>query len=298
MNVKKACAIIVTGFFVARGYGLMWSMQINDTTLINGSFNIAISALDRGFSYGDGVFRTIKVVNGLPERWPIHYQTLVEDCSALGIVCPSADLFINDFERLFTVEDFVAVAKIIVTRGESERGYKPPAITTPTRVMIKSTLPGYPDSYFTEGVRLHLCETRISHQPKLAGVKHLNRLENVLARMEWHDPAIAEGLMLDLAGNVIECTAANIFARFKGALVTPKLDLCGVAGITRRQIMSHAHLLKLDASVETMDLEKLFNADEVVICNSLLGIWQVRTLANKTWPKQSMATDIRKVLSI
>jgi len=272
-------------------------MQTNESTLINGSFNGVISALDRGFSYGDGVFRTIRVVNGLPERWPMHYQTLVEDCSALGIVCPNADLFINDFERLFTVEDFVAVAKIIVTRGEGERGYKPPAITSPTRVMIKSNLPGYPDIYFTEGVQLHLCETRISHQPKLAGVKHLNRLENVLARMEWHDPAIAEGLMLDIDGNVIECTAANIFARFNGVLVTPKLELCGVAGITRRQILSHAHLLNLQAIVETIDLNKLLTADEIVICNSLIGVWQVRTLTNKTWPKQSLANNIRKVLS-
>lgn len=272
-------------------------MQINDTTLINGNFNTAISVHDRGLSYGDGVFRTIKVVNGLPEHWPIHYQTLVEDCSALGIVCPSADLFISDFEQLFTVEDFVSVAKIIVTRGEGERGYKPPAITTPTRLMIKSNLPGYPDSYFTEGVALHLCETRISHQPKLAGVKHLNRLENVLARMEWHDPAIAEGLMLDIAGNIIECTSANIFARFQNVLVTPKLDLCGVAGITRRQILSRAHLLNLESTVETIDLEKLFNADEVIVCNSLFGVWQVRSLSNKKWPKQSLASNIRKVLS-
>ena len=266
--------------------------------IINGNLLGAISPLDRGLTYGDGVFRTIKVVNGLPEHWPIHYQTLVEDCSALGIVCPSADLFISDFERLFTPEDFVAVAKIIVTRGDGERGYKPPAITTPMRVMIKSSLPGYPDSYFTNGVQLHLCETRIGHQPKLAGIKHLNRLENVLARMEWHDPAIAEGLMLDIAGNVIECTAANIFARFENTLVTPKLDLCGVAGITRKRILSHAHTLNLKAVIEEMDLKKLLTADEVVICNSLFGTWQVHTLTNKTWPKQPMAANFRKALSI
>jgi 4-amino-4-deoxychorismate lyase len=275
----------------------MWAMEINDATLINGSFHSAISVLDRGFSYGDGVFRTIKVVNGLPEHWPIHYQKLEEDCSALGIVCPSADLFINDFERLFTTEEFVAAVKIIVTRGEGERGYKPPAITTPMRVMIKSSLPGYPDTYFTEGVQLHLCETQIGHQPKLAGVKHLNRLENVLARMEWHAPSFAEGLMLDMAGNVIECTAANIFARFNNVLITPKLDLCGVAGITRKRILSHAYTLKLKAVEETMDLQKLLSADEVIICNSLFGVWQVRELAQKTWTKQTLDADLRKALS-
>lgn len=272
-------------------------MQTNETTLINGGFNGVIPPLDRGFAYGDGVFRTVKIINGLPEHWPLHYQTLVKDCSALGIVCPSADLFISDFEKLFIAEDFVSVAKLIVTRGEGERGYKPPAITTPMRVMIKSSLPGYPESHFTKGIHLHLCETRMGPQPQLAGVKHLNRLENVLARMEWHDPDIAEGLMLDTAGNVIACTAANIFARFDDTLVTPKLNLCGVAGITRQQILSRAHTLKLKTAIETMNLERLLTADEVVICNSLFGVWQVRMVADKIWFKHPLADKLRKALS-
>ena len=272
-------------------------MQINHATLINGSFNGVISALDRGFAYGDGIFRTLKVINGMPEQWPMHYQTLVEDCSAIGIVCPDADLFINDFERLFLAEELIAVAKIIVTRGEGERGYKPPAITTPMRVMIKSNLPSHPKTNFTEGVQLYLCDTRIGHQPKLAGIKHLNRLENVLARMEWNDPEMAEGVMLDLAGNVIECTASNIFARFGDVLTTPKLDMCGVAGITRKQILSHAHTLNLKTKIESIGLKKLLTADEVVICNSLFGVWQVRSLANKKWAKQALAINIRKALS-
>ncbi len=271
-------------------------MQMSDSILINGSFNGAISALDRGFTYGDGVFRTVKIVHGLPEHWPAHYQKLVKDCSAIGIVCPSADVFINDFEQLFSIEELVSVAKIIITRGEGARGYNPPAITNPTRVMIKSNLPNYPQHYFDEGVTLHLCETRIGHQPKLAGVKHLNRLENVLARMEWHDPEITDGLMLDIANNVIECTAANIFARYGDLLITPQLDQCGVAGVTRNQIMARAHALDLKPTVETIDLKQLFSADEVIICNSLFGVWQVRQLAQKKWLKQDLAINLRKTL--
>jgi 4-amino-4-deoxychorismate lyase len=274
----------------------MLAMQMNDTTLINGDFNGAISALDRGLSYGDGVFRTIKVVQGLPEYWPVHYQTLVKDCTAIGIVCPSADVFINDFEQLFSIEELVAVAKIIVTRGEGARGYSPPAVTNPLRVMIKSSMPDYAQENFSEGVALHLCETRIGHQPKLAGVKHLNRLENVLARMEWHDPKIVEGLMLDCNDNVIECTAANIFARYENVLLTPALDQCGVSGITRKQILARAHTLNLKPAIETMSLKKLLSADEVIICNSLFGAWQVRQLENKQWPKQNLAINLRKAL--
>lgn len=274
----------------------MSAMQINNATLINGSFHGVISAQDRGLAYGDGVFRTIKVTNGLPEHWPMHYQTLVRDCGAIGIVCPSAETFINDFELLATVEDDVSVVKIIVTRGEGERGYKPPSITTPMRVMIKTSFPDYPEHYFTEGIQLHLCDTRISYQPKLAGVKHLNRLENVLARMEWHEPALAEGLMLDIDDNVIECTAANVFARFGDMLITPSLKKCGVAGITRQRILSHAETLKLKAKTEEMQLEKLLTADEVLICNSLFGVWQVRQLTHKKWAKQTLANQLREVM--
>jgi len=274
----------------------MLAMQIKHTSLVNGSFSAPISPLDRGFAYGDGVFRTIKIINGLPEHWPMHYQTLFADCSAIGIVCPSADTFISDFKKIFDVDEFSAVVKIIVTRGEGERGYNPPAITMPMRVMIKSSMPDYPEVNFSEGVVLHLCDTRITHQPKLAGIKHLNRLDNVLARMEWHDPKVAEGVMLDMEGNVIECTAANIVARYGDTLITPKLDQCGVAGITRKQILAHAKRLELNTAIERMNLKDLHSADEVVICNSLFGAWQVRKLAGQQWAKQSLAEKLRKAL--
>ena len=274
----------------------MLAMQIKHTSLVNGSFSAPISPLDRGFAYGDGVFRTIKIINGLPEHWPMHYQTLFADCSAIGIVCPSADTFISDFKKIFDIDEFSAVVKIIVTRGEGERGYNPPAITMPMRVMIKSSMPDYPEVNFSEGVVLHLCDTRIAHQPKLAGIKHLNRLDNVLARMEWHDPKVAEGVMLDMEGNVIECTAANIVARYGDTLITPKLDQCGVAGITRKQILAHAKRLELNTAIERMNLKDLHSADEVVICNSLFGAWQVRKLAGQQWAKQSLAEKLRKAL--
>lgn len=286
------------GFFVARCYGLMWAMQMNQATLINGSFNGVISALDRGLAYGDGVFRTLKISNGIPIHWPLHYQKLVEDCSAIGIVCPSADALMSDFNQLFVPDETDSVAKIMITRGEGERGYKPSPIASPMRVVTKSSLPDYPESNFIEGVHLHVCETRIGHQPKLAGVKHLNRLENVLARMEWSDPELADGIMLDIESNVIECTAANIFARFDDVLVTPKLDLCGVAGITRMQILSRAPTLNLKTKIEKMDLKKLLSADEIILSNSLYGAWQVRSIASKKWKQQILAANIREAISL
>lgn len=264
--------------------------------LINGSFEQTISPLDRGFAYGDGVFRTLVLREGVPDCWPQHYQKLVADCGAIGLVCPSAELLMEDFQCLFSPHE-VAVAKIIVTRGEGERGYALPAITLPQRVIIKSALPHYAETYYSEGVFLHVSALRLSQQPKLAGIKHLNRLENVLARMEWQNEGLFDGLLLDAQDRVIECTASNIFARFDNTLITPDLSQCGVAGITRQRILGLAYSLGLTAEVALLPFSRLLQADEVIVCNSLYGAFQVRGMGTQVWQPQPLATKIREALS-
>ena len=280
-------------------------MTRNLNYIINGSFDHVISPFDRGFAYGDGLFRTMKMVDGLPESWPLHYQKLVADCAVINIVCPSAELLMSDLHQLFSPiglsDGEPAIAKIIITRGEGNRGYTPPAITAPMRVVTKSAMPQYPDIRFSEGISLMVCETRLALQTKLAGIKHLNRLENVLARMEWTDAhmtnSIADGIMLDSAGNVIECTSANIFARFGDILITPSLHQCGVAGITRQRIIDLAYTLSLKARVEVIDLPTLLSADEVIICNSLYGAWQVKTIQDKIIKTGVLAANTRMALN-
>jgi 4-amino-4-deoxychorismate lyase len=276
-------------------------MLRNHSYLINGSFDQTISVFDRGFSYGDGVFRTMKIRNGLPVSWPFHYQKLVADCAAIGIVCPSAELLMGDLQKLFEKElfseDLTQVAKIIITRGEGERGYAPPVITVPTRVVIKSSLPQYAESNYDKGVQLHVCDIKLAAQPKLAGIKHLNRLENVLARMEWREEFIFDGLLLDQAGNVIECTMSNVFARFGSELLTPDLSLCGVSGITRQRILGLGGVLGLNVGVKSLTLAQILQADEIIICNSLFGAFQVIQINNKTWPQQDLAVKIRAVVA-
>ena len=271
-------------------------MTHNTTHLINGSFNEGISPFDRGFAYGDGVFRTLKIEAGKPTHWAMHYQKLVADCATIGIVCPGVDLLQNDIELLFA-NDEIAVAKIIITRGEGERGYAIPAVSTPTRILIKSSMPQYESSYYTDGVTLHLCETRLSNQPKLAGIKHLNRLENVLARSEWQDEAIFDGLLLDTQDQVIECTMSNIFVRYGDHLLTPDLSQCGVAGITRQRILQMAKSLNLTTQVHTLPLTHLLKADEVLICNSIYNAFQVTRISNKAWAPQPLASQFRNLLT-
>ena len=270
------------------------AMSQSSSFLINGRFEGGISPLDRGLAYGDGVFRTLQH-NGYPYCWGMHYHRLEADCNALGIVCPSADALLDDIARLQGSEQN-SVIKIIVTRGESLRSYAVPPLAQPTRIVIKTAMPQYPDSYFQQGVTLHLCETRLARQPKLAGVKHLNRLENVLARMEWTDHQIADGLMMDEGGDVIECTSANLFARFGDIMVTPDLSASGVLGVTRERLMQLAPKLGYSVEVKHLRLSELMDADEVLMCNSLFGVWQVRQLSSHAWKAGTLAAQLRELL--
>jgi 4-amino-4-deoxychorismate lyase len=262
--------------------------------LINGKPAMGLSVLDRGFVYGDGVFRTLAITKGVSQHWDLHYQKLHDDCARLNISCPEADTLLSDIQSLFANDD--GVAKIVITRGESARGYGYPDDIQANRILIKSTLPQYPEDNFANGVKLHLCELRLSHQTKLAGIKHLNRLENVLARHEWNDLRIADGLLLDRNGLVIECTMSNVFARFGNRLVTPLLDQCGVAGVTRDRVIANAAYLDLTASEENIPLSEFMEADEILICNSLFGVWQVAELNHQRWKKQSLADKLNVLL--
>lgn len=276
-------------------------MSVEPTYLINGRFDAALTPFDRGFAYGDGVFRTLVVVDGNPQCWVRHFQRLEADCNALGIVCPSEETLRADIATLCraqAIADMEAVIKIVVTRGDSARGYAVPPLAQPTRVVIKTPLPQYPDTSFTEGVALHLCKTRLSRQPRLAGVKHLCRLENVLARMEWVDSHMMDGLMLDEGGDVIECTSSNVFARFGAMLVTPNLSQCGVAGVTRDRVIAIAPTLGYVTEIRHLRLSELMDADEVIICNSLFGTVQVRSLSGVTWPLGVLATHLRTLLQL
>lgn len=271
------------------------------TYLVNGHFGVALTPFDRGFAYGDGVFRTLPLLNGQPHCWARHFRRLESDCNVLGIVCPSEEILRADIETLKQAQPFSntdAVIKIVITRGESARGYAVPPLAQPTRVVIKTPFPQYPESCFTEGAALHLCKTRLGRQQRLAGIKHLNRLENVLARMEWVDSSIMDGLMLDEGGDVIECTSSNLFARFDNRLVTPDMTQCGVAGITRDRIASIAPVLGYSVEIRHLRLSELMDADEVIICNSLLGAMQVRSIGGMTWPRGALAAHLRERLLI
>lgn len=260
--------------------------------LVNGNPGDTISIRDRGLLYGDGVFRTLRAVHGKALHWPLHYRKLRHDCAALGIACPDFELLSAELEALLK-QQADATVKLIVTRGQGMRGYMPAAGADPTRIWDVSPPPSYPSAYAISGVKIRLCNLRLSSQPRLAGIKHLNRLENVLAAAESSDPEVAEGLLLDVDGRVIEGTRSNLFIGVQGGLATPDLSRCGVAGVQRERVLDWAQQHGMAAEVRDIALEELLQADEVFLTNSIIGIWPVRELVRHVWSHFSLATRIR-----
>ncbi|MFP5505335.1 MAG: aminodeoxychorismate lyase [Gammaproteobacteria bacterium] len=247
------------------------------TCLINGEPGAHVPADDRGLHYGDGLFETLTVRDGVCEFWDRHMQRLCAGCERLGIPPPSPELLRAEAAQLVGAAGR-GVLKIIVTRGRGGRGYQPPQQVEPMRLLRIFEAPAHPAHHAEEGVRVRLCTQRLGWNAALAGIKHLNRLEQVLARMEWDDPDIAEGLMSDQAGNVIEGTFTNLFAIFDGHLFTPALNRCGVAGIMRGVIMELAATEASGCAVRDIPQAELLDADGLFLSNSVLGLWPVREL--------------------
>ena len=253
--------------------------------LINGQPAEHISVLDRGFQYGDGLFETLRVSAGKPRRWAQHMARLTRGCQRLRITMPEPALLWSEAMALCAGKTD-AVLKIVVTRGRGERGYAPPVPAVTTRVLSLSSVVAFPSLYYREGVSVRVCDTRLSGNPALAGIKHLNRLEQVLARAEWQDKGrdseVAEGLMLDNNNNVIEGTMSNLFCVQEGEggsiLKTPSLVHCGVKGITRENVIRVAGAAGISVQETTLGLTDLYRSQELFLCNTLMGIWPVRRL--------------------
>jgi len=266
--------------------------------LVNGKPGNLISIRDRGLLYGDGVFRTLRAAQGKALHWPLHYLKLQHDCAKLGINCPDEALLLSELDQVLAQHP-AGVVKLIITRGEGARGYTPSADATPTRIWDFSPLPDYPPEWTTQGIKVHVCSLRLSAQPRLACIKHLNRLENVLAAAELsdaqllHDSQLAEGLLLDAEGHLIEGIRSNLFMVAQGRLVTPDLSRCGVAGIQRGRVMAWALQHGVALQVRDVGLEEALHADELFIVNSVIGLWPIRELGQRQWSHFPVAVQIR-----
>ena len=251
------------------------------SVLINGEPRETLSVLDRGLQYGDGLFETIRIVDGRCQYWDEHVDRLELGCEKLGIQFPGRVDLGKDADSLIQPSQ-MGVLKIIVTRGVSERGFRINPKNPPNRVVLLVSQSQYPAKYYSEGVELVLCKQRLGNSPQLAGIKHLNRLEQVLARREWDDE-YQEGLLLDQFGRVAEGTMSNVFIVEGQCLITPELETCGVHGVIREQIIKKVDTWSVKIKRENFTKQRLLEADAVFMTNSIFGVWPVRSFEKRSW---------------
>jgi 4-amino-4-deoxychorismate lyase len=247
--------------------------------LINGEKKDNLNITDRGIQYGDGLFETIEVSSGRAVFIDRHLDRLQLGCKQLHIPYPGNPILLSEIDLLLESASN-AVLKIQITRGAGGRGYRQPDSVTPTRILSLHSFPKFPDSFTQEGINVTSCKGRLSSNPVLAGIKHTNRLEQVLARAEWVSESIQEGLMSDQQGNVIEGTMSNVFMVKEEKIITPLLDHCGVAGIIRGLILDFCPELGFVAEQQLVTKECLNDADEIFVTNSVIGVWPVRMIDN------------------
>jgi 4-amino-4-deoxychorismate lyase len=241
---------------------------------INGQSSELISVLDRGFAYGDGFFETCRVYKNKIHLWDLHLKRLVNTAKRLSITLDVQQLqfWINNLLQQSQLLDN-AILKIQITRGVGARGYAFAEDLLPGIVLFLSPANVLLSPQWLDGVSVRICDLPLSESPALAGLKHLNRLENILARAEWKDE-YAEGFLFNQQGYLIEGTMSNIFLVKNNQLITPELSRSGVAGVMREFIMTGSSL-SISCQQKNILMDELLSADEIFVCNSVIGIWPV-----------------------
>ena len=241
------------------------------TSIVNGIETSEISVKDRALNYGDGIFETIAVFGHQLHFWKAHYNRLQKGCELLGIKTPSEKSLLTDIQKL-SLNDGNSVVKIIVSRGQGGRGYLADSSVSPGIIITLNNWPSFVESYRQKGIHTRLCQHRLIINPVLAGIKHLNRLDQVIARNEWHNDQIQEGLMLDQHDCLVEGTATNLFMKFDKQWVTSAVADCAVAGITRQAVINYLNKNNIYITERKLKISELDSVTEMFVCNSVWGI--------------------------
>ena len=271
---------------------------MTSNSMINGIAADHLMISDRSIHYGDGLFETILCSDNKLYYWQQHYQRLRSSADKLKITCPDERTFLEDIKELVSrnIAGNSYVIKIILSRGSGERGYRFSSDISANRIVLLSELDAGYSSILSNTLlhgELFICEQQVSINESLAGLKHLNRLENVLARNEWNDKTMMfiDGLMLNADRQVIEGTMSNLFAIRDGKIFTPGLERSGIRGVMREVIMELAAKNGLPLSVSGMSLDALLSMDELFITNSLIGMKRVTKLGDTIF-KDVAVTDL------
>lgn len=263
------------------------------TTLVDGDPAMAWPLDDRGLAYGDGLFETIRFVAGRAPLWSGHMARLRRGCRVLQLDAPEPDRLSDEARKL--AGDTDCLVKIILSR-RGGRGYGSDGERATRRLLQRLPLPDLTPDWYRRGLRLRWCRLRLSAQPALAGLKHLNRLEQVLARAEWSDRGIDEGLLCDPSDKVVCATSANLFVVHRGRLITPPLKECGVAGVARAWLLRRAARW-MPVQEAALTRARIESADEVFLSNAVRGVMPVRSLPQRRFAIGPVTTRLASALA-
>ncbi|HTT00990.1 MAG TPA: aminodeoxychorismate lyase [Steroidobacteraceae bacterium] len=274
-----------------------------DAVLVNGqvlhageTHHAAISVLERGLHYGDGLFETIACQRGRPRLLDFHLERLALGCERLRIAFNPFSELKREIEGLAGGQSSTLL-KVIVTRGPATaRGYGARGDEHATRITLRFPWPQEDSRCIEDGVAVRVAELKLGENPLLAGLKHLNRLEQVLARGEWRDPQIFDALLFSSSGLLVSGTMCNVFIVQEKRLLTPRLDLCGVAGVMRRAVLRAAAGSGIAAAETALGHAELDAADEIFLTNARIGVWPVRAVGARTLVPGPMTRRVQKLI--
>lgn len=263
---------------------------------VNGRPDAALSPLERGLHYGDGLFETIACLGGRPRFLNLHLERLARGCTRLGIELPDREELRREILAA-AAEAPSAIVKVLLTRGPAvARGYATTGSEQPTRLTLRYRREDEPRNA-QDGVRVRTAAQRLGENPALAGLKHLNRLEQVLARREWSDGAIAEALMFSSSGMLISGVMSNVFLVEGARLRTPLLDRCGVAGVMRQVVLREAARAGIAAEEAPLDAGDLARARELFLTSAVIGLRPVRVLDGRACEIGAVTRELQQRLA-
>lgn len=261
--------------------------------LVDGQPVELVPATDRGLNYGDGLFETLRLHAGTAPLLERHLERLRHGCERIGLPWPGRAALAQDVGAMIAAAPAAGVVKIVLTRGDGGRGYAPDPAARPRRIVSLHPLPRDLESPMTVGV----CRTRLGDSPAVAGLKHLGRLEQVLAARETAAAGWDEGLMLDARGQVAEGTRHHVFFLREGRLCTPPLAGLAVAGIMRAALLEALRGLDLGGEEAPLRYDALHEVEAMYLCNAVAGVRAVSRLAGRTLPEPGLLDQLRQALA-
>ena len=267
---------------------------------LNGEAVGHVDAGDRGLQYGDGLFETVAIRNGEPRLWDYHMDRLAKGCEILNIKKPAnteLSAGVCDALQKSNATTAYCAAKIIVTAGAGLRAYGRTLAETPTVLFGAFPAAAPPIESYRDGLQTALCQTRLAINSPTAGLKTLNRLEQVLARSEFVDTGEFEGLTMDADDNIICGTMSNVFFVTNNSISTPSLTRCGVEGVMRRHVIETLRVQGFNTQIKTVNIVDLNNVDEVFVSNSQFGVMPVQSCAETRWPVGDTTRNVMSILA-